>query len=201
MQVDDTAWWNASPAGSPAPMRRGLSRRAAAEGDCDSCGSTEFTRRKDDNAETVRNRLAVLSRTDGADPALLCGKGLLAGRRHGGYRRSGAITVSLGKRQRLGQPDGRGRSTSTAYRRLDSRRRCGYSSAVRGEHFIGSQTAAALGRRAGRRSRARGAYRGVNIRPSKRVAIALTYIHGIGRKSARISAEAGRSRRSGASTS
>ena len=29
------------------------------EGVCDRCGSTEFTRRSDDNAETVRERLAA----------------------------------------------------------------------------------------------------------------------------------------------
>lgn len=32
-------------------------KQPKAEGICDSCGSTEFSRRKDDNAETVANRL------------------------------------------------------------------------------------------------------------------------------------------------
>ena len=34
-------------------------RRPRTEGVCDSCGSTEFSRRKDDNAETVKTRLAA----------------------------------------------------------------------------------------------------------------------------------------------
>lgn len=34
-------------------------KRPAQEGVCDKCGSTEFTRRPDDNAETVRARLAA----------------------------------------------------------------------------------------------------------------------------------------------
>jgi adenylate kinase len=34
-------------------------KRPAVEGVCDVCGSTEFVRRKDDNAETVRARLAA----------------------------------------------------------------------------------------------------------------------------------------------
>jgi len=34
-------------------------KQPAVDGVCDKCGSTEFTRRPDDNAETVRNRLEV----------------------------------------------------------------------------------------------------------------------------------------------
>jgi adenylate kinase len=34
-------------------------KRTAKQGVCDKCGATEFTRRKDDNAETVRERLAT----------------------------------------------------------------------------------------------------------------------------------------------
>lgn len=34
-------------------------RRPRTEGVCDSCGGTEFSRRKDDNAETVKTRLAA----------------------------------------------------------------------------------------------------------------------------------------------
>ncbi len=34
-------------------------KQPAVQGVCDECGSTEFTRRKDDNAETVRARLAA----------------------------------------------------------------------------------------------------------------------------------------------
>ncbi len=34
-------------------------RRPRIEGVCDSCGGTEFSRRKDDNAETVKTRLAA----------------------------------------------------------------------------------------------------------------------------------------------
>ncbi len=34
-------------------------KRPVSDGVCDKCGSTEFVRRADDNAETVRNRLAV----------------------------------------------------------------------------------------------------------------------------------------------
>jgi adenylate kinase len=34
-------------------------KRPKADGVCDSCGSKEFTRRADDNAETVSSRLAV----------------------------------------------------------------------------------------------------------------------------------------------
>ena len=34
-------------------------KRPETEGVCDKCGSTEFIRRPDDNAETVRNRLDV----------------------------------------------------------------------------------------------------------------------------------------------
>ena len=33
------------------------SRNPAVEGTCDKCGGTEFTRRADDNEETVRDRL------------------------------------------------------------------------------------------------------------------------------------------------
>ncbi|MBP5857154.1 adenylate kinase [Marivibrio halodurans] len=34
-------------------------KRPAKDGVCDKCGSTEFSRRKDDNAETVKSRLAA----------------------------------------------------------------------------------------------------------------------------------------------
>jgi adenylate kinase len=34
-------------------------KQTAKQGVCDKCGATEFTRRKDDNAETVRERLAT----------------------------------------------------------------------------------------------------------------------------------------------
>ncbi|MBL4614969.1 MAG: adenylate kinase [Magnetovibrio sp.] len=34
-------------------------QKPATDGVCDSCGSTDFTRRADDNAETVRNRLTT----------------------------------------------------------------------------------------------------------------------------------------------
>lgn len=37
-------------------------RRPRVDGVCDSCGSTEFTRRKDDNVETVRARLEAYHR-------------------------------------------------------------------------------------------------------------------------------------------
>jgi adenylate kinase len=37
-------------------------RRPKVEGRCDDCGSTEFTRRADDNPETVRNRLMAYYR-------------------------------------------------------------------------------------------------------------------------------------------
>jgi adenylate kinase len=46
-------------------MRQGLSHRfekPKAEGVCDACGGTEFTRRADDNEETVHNRLAAYHR-------------------------------------------------------------------------------------------------------------------------------------------
>ena len=39
------------------------------EGTCDKCGAHEFKRRPDDNEETVRNRMAGISREDRADPA------------------------------------------------------------------------------------------------------------------------------------
>lgn len=37
-------------------------KRPKVEGTCDQCGSTEFTRRADDNAETVKNRLMAYYR-------------------------------------------------------------------------------------------------------------------------------------------
>ena len=56
-------WWNGSPAATPAPSAaRAIttsSRQPKVNGVCDVCGSTEFTRRADDNAETVTTRLAA----------------------------------------------------------------------------------------------------------------------------------------------
>ena len=60
-------------------------------GVCDNCGGSEFTRRKDDNEETVRTRLEGLPRPDGADPAVLQRPRAAPGRRrHGRHRRGDA---------------------------------------------------------------------------------------------------------------
>ena len=59
-------------------MRRRLSRPLQAPtvaGVCDRCGSTEFRRRPDDNAETMRTRLDGLSPRDGAARRLLSAPG------------------------------------------------------------------------------------------------------------------------------
>ena len=57
-------------------------------GVCDVCGGTEFVRRKDDNAETVKARLVGLRGADGAAAALLSRQGPGAdGGRHGADRR------------------------------------------------------------------------------------------------------------------
>ena len=63
----------------------------AVAGVCDVCGSHEFTRRADDNRETVAARLEAYHRPDRADPAALRRAGYAApGRWHGRHRRGGA---------------------------------------------------------------------------------------------------------------
>ena len=55
-------WWSGSPAATPAPSAASYHDKfqtPKADGVCDVCGSTEFTRRADDNAETVTTRLAA----------------------------------------------------------------------------------------------------------------------------------------------
>ena len=72
-------------------MRRGLPRPLQApegRGVCDVCGSTEFTRRADDNAETVRNRLKAYYRQTAPLIAYYRQQGQLCdGGRHGRHRR------------------------------------------------------------------------------------------------------------------
>ena len=54
-------------------------QKPATEGVCDSCGSTEFSRRKDDNAETVTSRLAAYHTQTAPLLPYYDGKGVLAG--------------------------------------------------------------------------------------------------------------------------
>lgn len=54
-------------------------QKPATEGVCDNCGSTEFTRRKDDNAETVTSRLAAYHAQTAPLLPYYDGKGVLAG--------------------------------------------------------------------------------------------------------------------------
>ena len=54
-------------------------QKPAKEGVCDSCGSTEFSRRKDDNAETVTSRLAAYHAQTAPLLPYYDGKGVLAG--------------------------------------------------------------------------------------------------------------------------
>tara|TARA_R110002072_G_scaffold87922_1_gene197990 strand:- start:873 stop:1523 length:651 start_codon:yes stop_codon:yes gene_type:complete len=54
-------------------------QKPAKEGVCDNCGSTEFTRRKDDNAETVTSRLAAYHAQTAPLLPYYDGKGVLAG--------------------------------------------------------------------------------------------------------------------------
>ena len=101
-------------------------------GVCDVCGGTRFTRRADDNRETVTARLRGLSQPDGADPAALRGAGEFAsGGRHGGHRRGHrqifAVLDKLGLSVRAGRRVRRarlvGRSRSSAPRGAIRRRR------------------------------------------------------------------------------
>ncbi len=82
-------------------------KQPAKTGVCDKCGSTEFKRRADDNAETVRTRLARLLQGNGAADWLLLRQGSPPWRRwHGrhrqGYRRdrecSGPLRVLAPRR-------------------------------------------------------------------------------------------------------
>lgn len=54
-------------------------QKPAKEGICDSCGSSEFSRRKDDNAETVTSRLAAYHTQTAPLLPYYDGKGVLAG--------------------------------------------------------------------------------------------------------------------------
>ena len=54
-------------------------QKPAKEGVCDSCGSSEFSRRKDDNAETVTSRLASYHAQTAPLLPYYDGKGVLAG--------------------------------------------------------------------------------------------------------------------------
>ena len=54
-------------------------QKPAKEGVCDSCGSSEFSRRKDDNAETVTSRLASYHTQTAPLLPYYDGKGVLAG--------------------------------------------------------------------------------------------------------------------------
>lgn len=54
-------------------------QKPAKEGVCDSCGSTEFSRRKDDNAETVTSRLQAYHAQTAPLLPYYSGKGVLAG--------------------------------------------------------------------------------------------------------------------------
>ncbi|MFT7571890.1 MAG: adenylate kinase [Paracoccaceae bacterium] len=54
-------------------------QKPAKEGVCDSCGSTEFSRRKDDNAETVTSRLEAYHAQTAPLLPYYGGKGVLAG--------------------------------------------------------------------------------------------------------------------------
>jgi adenylate kinase len=54
-------------------------QKPAKEGICDSCGSSEFSRRKDDNAETVTSRLASYHAQTAPLLPYYDGKGVLAG--------------------------------------------------------------------------------------------------------------------------
>ena len=54
-------------------------QQPATEGVCDSCGSTEFSRRKDDNAETVTSRLEAYHAQTAPLLPYYDGKGVLAG--------------------------------------------------------------------------------------------------------------------------
>jgi adenylate kinase len=54
-------------------------QKPAKEGVCDSCGSTEFSRRKDDNAETVTSRLEAYHTQTAPLLPYYDGKGVLAG--------------------------------------------------------------------------------------------------------------------------
>ena len=58
-----------------APAITTASSRPRSPGVCDVCGSTEFVRRKDDNAETVRARLEAYHAADRAAVALLSRRG------------------------------------------------------------------------------------------------------------------------------
>ena len=52
-------------------------QKPRAEGVCDNCGSTEFKRRSDDNAETVRSRLAAYHAQTAPILPYYAGKGVL----------------------------------------------------------------------------------------------------------------------------
>lgn len=54
-------------------------QKPAKEGVCDNCGSTEFSRRKDDNAETVTSRLEAYHAQTAPLLPYYDGKGVLAG--------------------------------------------------------------------------------------------------------------------------
>ena len=83
MKVDDTALVERIPGRySCAKCGAGYHdefQKPAKEGICDSCGSSEFSRRKDDNAETVTSRLASYHTQTAPLLPYYDGKGVLAG--------------------------------------------------------------------------------------------------------------------------
>ncbi len=77
------SWSSGSPGGSPAPNAARaittVSSRRRRPGVCDTCGSTEFTRRADDRAETVAARLEAYHRQTAPLLPYYAAQGKLAG--------------------------------------------------------------------------------------------------------------------------
>ena len=137
-------------------------------GVCDVCGSTEFVRRKDDNAETVTARLEAYEAQTAPLLPYYRGKGLV--RTVDGMAPIDEVTAAI--RQRAGSG-----------RLIDSRRFAAYNP---GASATRSQPAAAraapLSSRHDLRRDDVARIAGVNIPSQKQVWVALTYIYGIGQR-------------------